>query len=60
MIPKKIYRSWKTQNFHPKIAKQIRKMLDINPEYEQIIYNDEQIQDYVRSHYGKEISSAFD
>ena len=60
MIPKTIYRSWKTQNFHPKIAKQIRKMLDINPEYEQIIYNDEQIQDYVRSHYGKEISSAFD
>ena len=44
MIPKKIYRSWKTQNFHPKIAKQIRKMLDINPEYEQIIYHDEQIQ----------------
>lgn len=59
MIPKKIYRSWKTQNFHPKIAKQIRKMLDINPDYEQIIYNDEQIQDYVYSHYGKEISNAF-
>ncbi len=59
MIPKKIYRSWKTQNFHPKIHKQIKKMLDLNPDYDQIIYTDEQIHDYVSSNYDSEINKAF-
>ena len=59
MIPKNIYRSWKTQNFHPKIDKQIKKMLNLNPEYEQIIYTDEQVHDYVLSNYDAEINKAF-
>lgn len=59
MIPKNIYRSWKTQNFHPKIDKQMKKMLNLNPEYEQIIYTDEQVQDYVSSNYDAEINKAF-
>ncbi len=59
MIPKNIYRSWKTQNFHPKIDKQMKKMLNLNPEYEQIIYTDEQVHDYVSSNYDIEINKAF-
>ncbi|MDB3866635.1 glycosyltransferase [Acidimicrobiia bacterium] len=60
MIPKIIYRSWKTQNFHPKIDKQIKKMLKTNPDYEQIIYTDEQIRDYIKSNYDLEIYNAFE
>ncbi len=59
MIPKIIYRSWKTQNFHPKIDKQIKKMLDLNKDYEQVIYTDEQINDYVLSNYDSEVYRAF-
>ena len=59
MIPKIIYRSWKTQNFHPKIDKQIKKMLDLNKDYEQVIYTDEQVNDYVLSNYDSEVYSAF-
>lgn len=59
MIPKNIYRSWKTQNFHPKIDKQMKKMLYLNPEYEQIIYTDEQVHDYVSSNYDADINKAF-
>jgi len=60
MIPKTIYRSWKTQNFHPKIEKQMNKMLKINSEYSQIIYTDDQVHDYVKSNYDAEIFRAFD
>ena len=60
MIPKIIYRSWKTHNFHPKIEKFINRMLNKNPDYEQVIYTDEQVQDYVKSNYDTEIYKAFD
>ncbi len=60
MIPKIIYRSWKTQNFHPKIEKYINRMLNKNPDYEQVIYTDEQVQDYVKSNYDTQIYKAFD
>jgi mannosyltransferase OCH1-like enzyme len=60
MIPKTIYRSWKTQNFHPKIQKQMDKMLKLNSEYKQVIYTDEQIFDYVKSNYDSETFKAFE
>lgn len=59
MIPKKIYRSWYTQNFHKKINKQMHKMLEINKDYEQIIYTDEQVKDFVNSNFSGEISKSF-
>lgn len=59
MIPKKIYRSWYTQNFHYKIHKQMDKMNKLNPDYEQIIYTDEQVNDYINSNFSKEIINAF-
>ena len=59
MIPKIIYRSWKTQNFHPKIQRHIDKMLKLNSEYEQIIYTDDQINDFVSSNYDQEIYNAY-
>ena len=59
MRPKIIYRSWKTQNFHPKIQRHIDKMLKLNSEYEQIIYTDDQINDFVSSNYDREIYKAY-
>ena len=57
MIQKIIYRSWKTQTFI-KNNKQIKKMR-LNKDYDQVIYTDEQINDYVLSNYDSEVYKAF-
>ncbi len=59
MIPKKIYRSWFTQNLPNKVEKEINKLKKVNPSYEHIIYTDSQIEDYVNSNFDKEIKTAF-
>ena len=43
MIPKKIYQTWKTQNLPKKILKMHSNMLTQNPDFEHIIYTDEQM-----------------
>lgn len=60
MIPKVIYQTWKKQNVHKKISKLHYKMLNANPDYEHVIYTDEQMIDFVKSNYDKEISSYFE
>jgi len=59
MIPKKIYRSWFTQNLPYKVEKEVKKLKKQNPNYEHIIYTDSQIDDYVNSNFDKDIKTAF-
>ena len=59
MIPKNIYQTWKTQNLPSKISKMHSKMLIQNPEYEHIIYTDEQMNDYMNSNADKEILDLY-
>ena len=54
-IPKKIYQTWKTQNLPKKILKMHSNMLTQNPDFEHIIYTDEQMNDYMTSNAEKEI-----
>ena len=60
MIPKVIYQTWKTQNIHKNIYKLHNKMLKENPEYQQIIYTDDQMFDFVKSNYDKNIFKYFE
>ena len=55
MIPKVIYQTWKTQNIHKKINNLHKRMLKVNPEYQHIIYTDDQMLDFVKSNYDKDI-----
>ena len=55
MIPKVIYQTWKTQNIHKNIHKLHNKMLKINSDYEHIIYTDDQMFDFVKSNYDKDV-----
>ena len=58
MIPKKIYQTWKTQNL-PKNFKNALKYVDTNPDFEHIIYTDEQMNDYMTSNAEKEILDLY-
>jgi len=60
MIPKVIYQTWKTQNIHKNIHKLHNKMLKINSDYEHIIYTDDQMFDFVKSNYDKNIFNFFE
>ena len=59
MIPKKIYQTWKTQNLPKKILKMHSNMLTQNPDFEHIIYTDEQMNDYMTSNAEKEILDLY-
>ena len=59
MIPKNIYQTWKTQNLPNKISKMHSRMLTQNPEYNHIIYTDEQMNDYMNSNVDKEIKNIY-
>ena len=59
MIPKIIYQTWKTQNLPKKLYFLHQKMLKQNPEYQQIIYTDEQMNDYINSNAEKEIKTLY-
>ncbi len=59
MIPKNIYQTWKTQNLPNKISKMHSRMLTKNPEYNHIIYTDEQMNDYMTSNADKEILDLY-
>tara|TARA_B000000557_G_C20788363_1_gene449784 strand:- start:861 stop:1577 length:717 start_codon:yes stop_codon:yes gene_type:complete len=59
MIPKNIYQTWKTQNLPNKISKMHSRMLTQNPEYNHIIYTDEQMNDYMTSNADKEILDLY-
>ena len=60
MIPKVIYQTWKTQNIHKKIHKLHNNMLKTNPEYQHVIYTDDQMFDFVKSNYDKNIFKYFE
>ncbi len=60
MIPKVIYQTWKTQNIHKNIHKLHNKMLKINSDYEHIIYTDDQMFDFVKSNYDKDVFNYFE
>jgi len=59
MIPKTIYQSWFTQNFHPKIEKNFKKHRSLNPDYEFVLYNDDQVEDFILANFDNDIIRAF-
>jgi len=59
MILKTIYQTWSTQNLPKKLRKLHDKMRSNNPEFEHIIYTDEQMNDYMNANADKEILDAY-
>jgi inositol phosphorylceramide mannosyltransferase catalytic subunit len=59
MIRKTIFQTWSTQNLPTKLEKLHNKMRLLNPEFEHIIYTDEQMNDYMNAEADKEIAEVY-
>lgn len=59
MIPKIVYQTWYTKEFHPIIEERLQRMKDMNPEYEFKLYTDEEIDTFVNEEFPGEIADAY-
>ncbi len=60
MIQKNVFQTWKTQKLPRKIEKVLNKNKKLNKEYTFTIYTDEQISDFIKSHFSGEIFNSFE
>jgi hypothetical protein len=59
-IPKKIFQSWKTKTLEPKMQENVDKLRAMNPEYEYILYDDEDCKAFLLKYFGENYANAFD
>ena len=56
MIPKKVHITWKTkdllQSESPIVTEGIKKLIELNPEWEVTIYDDEEVDTYLQRRLG--------
>lgn len=50
-IPKVIYQTWKTKDLHENILKIKSNIQKLNPEYEIILYDDKDIDEFIKTHF---------
>lgn len=60
MIPKIIFQSWKTKELSPVLQKNVKKIKDMNPEYEYLLYDDLDCKKFLLDHFGVNYANAFD
>jgi mannosyltransferase OCH1-like enzyme len=59
MIPKNIFQSWHSKTVHPSIKSRINLMLEMNPEYNYKLYDDNEIKEFVDLNFPGIISECF-
>jgi len=59
-IPKVIYQSWKTKKLPEKMEENVRKLRELNPEYEYKFYDDEDCKQFLLQNFGQNYANAFD
>lgn len=50
-IPKVIYQTWKTKNLHDNCIKVRDQIQKLNPDYEMILYDDHEMDQFIQSHF---------
>lgn len=60
MIPKKIYQTWYSKDIPYYAKKNINKMKKINPDYEFLLYDDNDILEFIKKEYDNEILTAYE
>lgn len=60
LIPKKICQSWKTKNLTGKLAENVKKLKEMNPEYDYELFDDEDCRKFLLKHFGQNYVNAFD
>jgi mannosyltransferase OCH1-like enzyme len=59
MIPKRIYQTWKTKDLPYGIKQVIKRMMEFNPGYSHYLYDDREIDEFMRDYYNGRIYNAF-
>jgi hypothetical protein len=59
MIPKRIYQTWKTKNLPRGISIVVKQMMLLNPGYTHYLYDDREIDDFMKTHYYGRVYNAF-
>lgn len=60
LIPKTIYQSWKTKDLPVKMSKIVGKVRQLNPEYQYVLYDDNDCREFLLKHFGQNYANAFD
>lgn len=59
MIPKKIFQTWKYKELPFPIAQSIQNMIAYNPEYEYKLFDDNDMLEYIKTHFDEDIQRAY-
>jgi mannosyltransferase OCH1-like enzyme len=60
LIPKTIYQSWKTKNLDDNSLQNIKRLQYLNPEYNYILYDDDDCRQFFLDNFGSNYANAFD
>lgn len=58
-IPKVIYQTWKTKKLPVTIQEVRKKIMDLNPGYQFVLYDDDDMEKFVKVNFGKEVFEAY-
>ena len=59
MIEKNIFQSWHTRDLHPLVQKEICNFLKMNPQYKYYLYTDNDMNNFVNTHFKGEIAECY-
>ena len=60
MIPKTIYQSWKTKTLPDKMRENVDLLIEMNPDYAHILFDDSECRSLLLEHFGINYANAFD
>lgn len=59
MIEKNIFQSWHTHELHPAVKAKIDSMKELNPEYTYHLYTDEDMYNFVNTHFQGDVANCY-
>jgi mannosyltransferase OCH1-like enzyme len=59
-IPHKVFQTWKTLDMPPKMKANRDRMIELNPDFEFVLMDDEQCRDFIRDNFDKKTLDAYD
>ncbi len=59
-IPKKIFQTWKSRYLTEKVYNHVRKLIDMNPDYDYYLFGDYECREYLKRYFTSEYLAAFD
>lgn len=60
MIPKRICQTWKTRNLDPKMLALVTELRKNNPEYDYVLFDDDDCKAFLYEHFGQNYVNAFE